>query len=101
MEDNYKELKILLSMALNDYFESKVEEIWTIKHIQSTTKYVQFIILLEDNTYYYICLYLIYFDFVCRHFFSVMIYSKKALFDITLINSHWYSKEGLILIDEK
>ncbi|CAB4399208.1 unnamed protein product [Rhizophagus irregularis] len=30
-----------------------------------------------------------------------MIYSKNVLFDIRLINSYWYSKEGLMLIDKR
>ena len=48
MEDGYEEPKMLLNMALQDCSESKVEEIWVVKHIQSTTKHVQFVILLDD-----------------------------------------------------
>ncbi|PKY60202.1 hypothetical protein RhiirA4_483646 [Rhizophagus irregularis] len=101
IEDDYEEPKILLNMVLQDCSESKVEEIWVVKYIQSTTKHVQFVILLDDSTHYCTYLYLIHSGFVCRHFFSVMIHSKNALFDIRLINSHWYSKEGFMLIDER
>src|SRR2546423_12694313 len=87
-------------MALKDCSSGIVKEIWEVKHIQSKTNRSQFVVLLDDGTHYCTCLYLIYSGFVCRHFFSVMIHSKKALFNIKLINSHWYSKEGLVLIDE-
>ncbi|EXX71704.1 hypothetical protein RirG_076080 [Rhizophagus irregularis DAOM 197198w] len=100
IEDDYEEPQTLLDMALEDCFGSYIDEIWEVKHLQSTTNHSQFIVLLGDGSYYCTCLHLIYAGFVCRHFFAVMFYSKKALFNIKLIPSRWYSKEGLILMNE-
>ncbi|RIB27777.1 hypothetical protein C2G38_2029108 [Gigaspora rosea] len=82
-------------MALEDCSGSVVIEIWEVRHIQSTTNHSQFVILLEDSTHYCTYLYLIYAGFVCWHFFAVMIQSKKALFNIKLIPSRWYSEKSI------
>src|SRR5439155_16276731 len=69
------------------------------KHIQSKTK-SQFVVLLDNGTHYCTCLYLIYAGFVCRHFFAVMLQTKIAHFNIKLIPSRWYSKEGLTAMEK-
>ncbi|CAG8619948.1 8542_t:CDS:2 [Gigaspora margarita] len=101
IEDDYKELQILLNMALKDCCGTSVNEIWKVRHIQSTTNYSQFVLLLEDGTHYCTCLYLIYAGFVCRHFFAVIMQSKKALFNMKLIPSWWYSEKGLMASDNQ
>jgi hypothetical protein len=83
-------------MALEDCLYGIIKEIWEIKHIQSTTKWSQFVVLLDDGTHYCTCLYLIYAGFVCRHFFSVMLQLKIIQFNIKLVPSRWYFEEGLI-----
>ncbi|CAB4478687.1 unnamed protein product [Rhizophagus irregularis] len=74
IEDDYEEPQTLLDMALEDCFGSYIDEIWEVKHLQSTTNHSQFIVLLGDGSYYCTCLHLIYAGF--------------------------YSKEGLILMNE-
>src|SRR5215469_11992615 len=101
MEDDYEEPQTLLNMALKDCSESTVNEIWEVKHLQATTNHSQFVLLLDDGSHYCTCLYLIYAGFVCRHFFAVMIHSKRALFNIKIIPSRWYSNEGLMMINER
>ncbi|RIB04129.1 hypothetical protein C2G38_2048703 [Gigaspora rosea] len=86
-------------MALENCSGSVVIEIWEVRHIQSTTNHSQFVILLENGTHYCTCLYLIYAGFVCQHFFAVMIQSKKALFNIKLIPSRWYSEKSITSYD--
>ena len=100
MEDDYEEPQTLLNMALEDCSESIVNEIWKVKHLQITKNHLQFVILLSNGSYYCTCLYLIYAGFVCRHFFAVMIHSKKSQFNIKLVPSRWYSNEGLVAINE-
>ena len=87
MEDDYEEPQTLLDMALKDCSESIVNEIWEVKYLQTTTNHLQFVVLLGDGSHYCTCLHLIYAGFVCGHFFAVIIYSKKALFNIKLIPS--------------
>ncbi|CAB4407838.1 unnamed protein product [Rhizophagus irregularis] len=53
MEDDYEEPQILLDMALKDCSNSIVKEIWEVKHIQSKTNRLQFVILLDDGTHYF------------------------------------------------
>ncbi|CAG8779164.1 35573_t:CDS:2, partial [Racocetra persica] len=98
IKDNYEEPQVLLDMALENCARSNVNEIWEVKHIQSITNHSQFILLLDDGTYYCTCLYLVYAGFVYWHFFAVMIQSKKVFFNIRLIPSHWFS-EGLAMFD--
>ncbi|CAB4445967.1 unnamed protein product [Rhizophagus irregularis] len=83
-------------MALEDCSYGIIKEIWEVKHIQSTTKWSQFVVLFDDGTHYYTCLYLIYAGFIYRHFFAVMLQSKIAQFNIKLIPFRWYSEEDLI-----
>src|SRR5688572_13372165 len=101
MEDDYEEPQTLLNMALEDCSDGFVEEIWEVKHLQSTTNRSQFVLILNDGTHYCTCLYLIYAGFVCRHFFAVMLQSKMAQFNIKLLPSRWYSKEGLALMEKE
>ena len=100
MEENYKEPQTLLNMTLEDYSESIIDEIWEVKHLKITKNHLQFVILLGDGSHYCTCLYLIYAGFVCRHFFAVMIHSKKSQFNIKLVPSRWYSNEGLVTIND-
>ncbi|CAG8673470.1 24933_t:CDS:2, partial [Gigaspora rosea] len=75
---DYEEPQILLKMALEDCYGFNVTEIWEAKHIQSTTNHSQFVLLLDD-----------------AHTIS-----KKALFNMKLIPSRWYSEEGLEIFDK-
>src|SRR6266542_1071459 len=92
MEDDYEEPQILLDMALKDCSDGIIKEIWEVRHIQSKTNWSQFVILLDDGTHYCTCLYLIYAEFVCRHFFAVMLQSKIALLNI------WIQKKANMVI---
>ncbi len=79
--------------------ECIINEIWEVQHLLNTTNHSQFVLILNDSSHYCICLYLIYSGFVCKHFFAIMLQSKIAQFNIKLIPSWWYSKEGLMEID--
>ncbi|EXX62892.1 hypothetical protein RirG_157450 [Rhizophagus irregularis DAOM 197198w] len=100
VEDDYEEPQILINMALEACSNGIVNEIWEVRHLQSTKNRSQFVIILDDGSHYCTCLYLIYAGFVCRYFFAVMLQSKIAQFNIKLIPSRWYSKEGLSVMDK-
>ncbi|CAG8801522.1 37481_t:CDS:2 [Gigaspora margarita] len=63
LEDDYEELQILLGIALEDCNEGSINEIWEVKHIQSTTNHSQFVVLLDNSLHYCTCFYLIYAGF--------------------------------------
>ncbi|CAG8712938.1 22600_t:CDS:2 [Dentiscutata erythropus] len=48
IENDYEELQVLLNMALEDCSESKVNEIWEVKYIQSTTNHSHDDLVEED-----------------------------------------------------
>ena len=56
IEDDYEEPQILLNMALEDCSSGVINEIWEVKHLQSTKNHSQFIIILDDGTHYCTCL---------------------------------------------
>ncbi|CAG8767582.1 4731_t:CDS:1, partial [Racocetra fulgida] len=46
--DNYEEPQVLLDMVLEDCFESNMDEIWEVRHIQNIINHLQFVLLLGD-----------------------------------------------------
>ncbi|CAG8725797.1 21978_t:CDS:1, partial [Gigaspora rosea] len=48
IEEDYEKRQISLDIVLKDCSRSNIIEIWEVKYIQSTTSYLQFILLLNN-----------------------------------------------------
>src|SRR5277367_5618593 len=87
-EDDY-ESKISNLRSLIRYLDQAIiHEIWSVTTIEQNKEH--FVILYGNGNHLCTCMLLVTKGLVCRHFFSVMLSSDKAMFHVGLIPTRWY-----------
>lgn len=70
---------------------TSIHEVWSVTTIEQNKEH--FVVIYGNANHFCTCMYLVSKGLVCRHFFSVMLSSDKAMFHIGLIPSRWYNNE--------
>ena len=79
-----------------------ITEIWHVQpSIGAQPWLAQYIILLQDGSHVCTCLMLINKGIICRHFIKILIKSKSAFFNISLIPSRWYNDQAAQLSSDE
>ena len=74
---------------MNLVLRELIKKIWQIiPYIVS--KLYQYIIILEDSTYIYICLLLVSYGIVYQHYFKLMVKNSEAMFHVLLMLIRWF-----------
>ena len=94
MEDLPDERKACIKSIFNYVNQDEVKEIWGIS-VQNTQKFKHFIFLMNNSSHLCSCLSTITRGLVCRHYFSLMIYTCTAAFHIQLIRQRWFKNSEL------
>ena len=94
MEDLPDERKACIKSIFNYVNQDEVKEIWGIS-VQNTQKFKHFILLINNLSHLCSCLLTITRGLICRHYFSLMIYTCTAAFHIQLIRQRWFKNSEL------
>ncbi|RHZ85076.1 hypothetical protein Glove_71g119 [Diversispora epigaea] len=88
-EDDYESKISNLRSLITHLNQTTIHEIWSVKTIEQNKEH--FVILYGSANHLCTCMWLVTRGLVCRHFFSIMFNSDKAMFHIGLIPSRWYN----------
>jgi len=89
-EDNYESMLSDLNTLATYINQTSIHEIWCVTTIEQNKKH--FVIVYGNANHLCTCMYLITKGLVCRHFFSILLNSDKAMFHIGLIPARWYNE---------
>lgn len=89
-EDDYESVLSNLDSLITFIDQNSIHEVWHVSTIEQNKEH--FVVLYGNANHLCTCMYLVTRGLVCRHFFSVMLTSDKAMFHISLIPSRWYNE---------
>jgi hypothetical protein len=90
-EDNYESMILNLDSLIKCINRTSIHEVWRVTTIEKNKEH--FVVVFGNANHLCTCMHLITKGLVCRHFFSVMLNSDKAMFHIGLIPARWYNSE--------
>jgi hypothetical protein len=105
-EDNYESILSNLASLITYIDQDSIHEVWHVSTIEQDKEH--FVVVYGNANHLCTCMYLVTRGIVCRHFFSVMLASNKAMFHVGLIPNRWYidityesQKEAAIIVCNK
>ncbi|CAB4493385.1 unnamed protein product [Rhizophagus irregularis] len=91
IEDFYDAQQITLQSIIDEIGKEDVKEIWKICDIRFGKKdHMHYIVISNEISFLCTCLTTISRGIICRYYFRVMMFSKVAGFDISMIPERWY-----------
>ena len=70
--------------------QASIHEVWHITTIEQNKEH--YVIIYGNANHLCTCMYLVTKGLVCRHFFSVLLNSDRAMFHVGLIPTRWYNE---------
>ncbi|CAB4425442.1 unnamed protein product [Rhizophagus irregularis] len=102
-EDNYESVLSNLASLITYIDQESIHEVWHVSTIEQNKEH--FVVVYGNANHLCTCIYLVIRGIVCRHFFSMMLASNKAMFHVGLISNQWYidithesQKEAAIIV---
>jgi len=92
-EDNYESMISNLGSLVACIDQDSIHEIWNVTTIEQNKEH--FVIIYGNANHLCTCMFLVTKGLVCRHFFTVLFNSDKAMFHIGLIPPRWYNEMTL------
>src|SRR2546423_13601119 len=89
-EDNYESIMSNLNTLIKYIDQASIHEVWCVATIEQNKDH--YLVIYGNANHLCTCMLLITKGLVCRHFFSVMLSSEKAMFHIGLIPARWYQE---------
>lgn len=87
-EDNYKSILSNFASLITHIDQDTIHEVWHVSTIEQNKEH--FVVVYGNANHLYTCMHLVTRGIICRHFFSVMLASNKAMFHVGLIPNRWY-----------
>ena len=84
LEDNYESSISNLHVLITYLNNASSYEVWRVTTIEQNKEH--FVVICDNANHLCTCMWLVTRGLVCRHFFSVMLNSNKAMFHIGLIS---------------
>jgi len=90
-EDDYESSTSNLHALITYLNHASIHEVWRVTTIEQNKEH--FVVICDNANHLCTCMWLVTRGLVCRHFFSVMLKSDKAMFHIGLIPDRWYNEK--------
>ena len=90
-EDDYESSISNLHALITYLNNARIHEVWRVTTIEQNKEH--FVVICNNANHLCTCMWLVTRGLVCRHFFSVMLNSDKAMFHIGLIPDRWYNEK--------
>ena len=90
-EDDYESSISNLHALITYLNNARIHEVWRVITIEQNKEH--FVVICDNANHLCTCMWLVTRGLVCRHFFSVMLNSDKAMFHIGLIPDRWYNEK--------
>ena len=99
VEDDYESVVSNLDTLIKYIDQASIHEVWRVTTIEQNKEH--FLVIYGNANHLCTCMLLVTKGLVCRHFFSVMLSSEKAMFHIGLIPARWYVNEIICTFQEE